>query len=125
MDETERARLKKELLQKLGLGSKEEAIAKGIADLTDEDKLEFVSMVYPFEDDELSLMLTIAEDYELDWLETFVLEKLKLRCSVNGWRASQIVSIAAEKRKEQGRFGFLGRLFKRGEGEKKGVEEFE
>jgi len=125
VDETERARLKKELLQKLGLGSKEEAIAKGIADLTDEDKLEFVSMVYPFEDDELSLMLTIAEDYELDWLETFVLEKLKLRCSVNGWRASQIVSIAAEKRKEQGRFGFLGRLFKRGEGEKKGVEEFE
>jgi hypothetical protein len=124
MDEAERALLKKQLLQKLGLGSKEEAIAKGIADLTEEEKLEFISMIYPFEDEELSLMLVIAEDYGLEWLTSFVKKKLKMRCSVNGWRANQIVLIAAEKRKEESRFGFLGRLFKR-DGEKKGVEEFE
>jgi hypothetical protein len=127
MDDGEKARLKKELLQKLGLGSKEEAVAKGIANLTEDEKLEFITMITMGEDEELSTMLTIAADYELAWLEDWVIDKLKLRCSVNGWRANQIVSIAAEKRKEEGRFGFLGRIFKRGEGKSKlgNVEEFE
>jgi len=116
--------LKKQILDKLGLASKEEAIAKGIADLTDTEKLDFVTNVFPFEDDELALMDNIAEEFELDWLKRFVEKKLKLRCSVMGWRANQIVDIAGEKRKEEGRFGFLRRLFKR-ENKGKEVEPFE
>jgi len=115
--------LKKQILDKLGLASKEEAIAKGIADLTDTEKLDFVTNVFPFEDDELALMDNIAEEFELDWLKRFVQKKLKLRCSVMGWRANQIVDIAGEKRKEEGRFGFLRRLFKWEN--KKEVEPFE
>lgn len=115
-----------ELLKALGIGGKEEAIAKAIGDLTDEEKLEFLTYLYAFEDDSLSLMLTIAERYKLSWLRQFVRWKLKLRTSVGGWRANQLVSIASEKRREQSRFGFLSRFF--GRKKEKGlgeVEEFE
>ncbi len=112
-----------ELLKQFGLG-KEEAIAKAIGELTDEEKLLFVSYVYPWEDDSLATMLTVADRYNLSWLTDHCLWKLKLRTSVNGWRANQLVAIASEKRQEQSRFSFLTRLFKR-EKEKMGAEPFE
>jgi hypothetical protein len=113
-----------EVLKQFGLAGKEEAIAKAISELTDEEKLWFVSYVYPWEDDNLATMLTLAERYKLGWLKNQCLNKLKLRCSVNGWRSNQLVVIAAEKRQEQSRFGFFARLFRR-EKEQKGMEPFE
>ena len=113
-----------EILKQFGFGGKDEAIAKAIAELTDEEKIWFISYVYPWEDDNLATLLTLADRYQLGWLKQHCLCKLKLRCSVNGWRGNQLVAIAAEKRQEQSRFGFLTRLFRR-EKEKKGVEPFE
>jgi hypothetical protein len=113
-----------EVLKQFGLAGKEEAIAKAISESTDEEKLWFVSYVYPWEDDNLATMLTLAERYKLGWLKDQCLNKLKLRCSVNGWRSNQLVAIAAEKRQEQSRFGFFARLFRR-EKEQKGMEPFE
>ena len=115
-----------EILKTLGMGGREEAIAKAIGDLTDEEKLEFLTYLYPFEDDALSTMMTIAERYNLKWLEDWVRWKIKLRTSVGGWRANQLVNIASEKRREQSRFSFLSRIF--GRKKQKGlgeVEEFE
>ena len=117
-----------EILKTLGMGGREEAIAKAIGDLTDEEKLEFLTYLYPFEDDSLSTMMTIAERYNLKWLENWVHWKLRLRTSVGGWRANQLVSIASEKRREQSRFSFLSRIFGRSSKKQKGlgeVEEFE
>lgn len=109
-------------------GGREEAIAKAIGDLTDEEKLEFLTYLYPFEDDALSTMMTIADRYHLSWLRDWVRWKIKLRTSVGGWRANQLVNIASEKRREQSRFSFLSRIFGRSRKKEKGlgeVEEFE
>lgn len=113
------------ILERLGIG-KEEAIAKAIGELTDEEKLEFISYVYPIEDDNLALMSSIAERYGYSWLQHWVYKKLKLRTSLMGWRANQLTNIASEKRKEEAGklrlFGFLRRGKKSKLGE---VEEFE
>lgn len=113
------------ILESLGLG-KEEAIAKAIGELTDEEKIKFITYVYPIEDDKLALLCSIAERYGYSWLKTWVYEKLKLRTSLMGWRANQLVAIASEKRREESGFrlfGFLRRGKKpKGLGE---VEEFE
>jgi len=117
-----------ELLKTLGMGGREEAIAKAIGDLTDEEKLPFLTYLYPFEDDALSTMMVIADRYGLSWLEGQVNWKLKFRTSVGGWRANQLVNIASEKRREQSRFSFLSRIFGRSRKKEKGlgeVEEFE
>jgi hypothetical protein len=113
-----------QILKQLGLAGKEEAIAKAIGDLTDEEKLAFLSFLYPYEDDNLATMYTISERYKLSWLRSWCDWKLKLRTSVSGWRSNQLVNIASEKRKEQARFGFLSRIFGKRK-EEKGVEEIE
>jgi ABC-type Na+ transport system ATPase subunit NatA len=123
MDDKER--LKREIMQKIGLSSKEEAIAKGISDLSDEEKLEYFSNLAPLEDDQIALMAIIAKRYEIPWMQELVRTKLKLRTSVNGWRANQIVAVATEKVKQERR-SLLGRLFKRNEEKRRWqVEEFE
>lgn len=126
MDELEKARLRKEIMQRVGLSSKEEAIAKGISDLSDDEKLEYFSNLVPLEDDQLALMVSIAERYDIPWMKSLVRTKLKLRCSVNGWRANQIVAVAAEKIHEERR-SLLSRIFRRENSEKKRwqVEQFE
>lgn len=113
----------KAVLESLSVG-KEEAIAKAIGELTDEEKLDFITYLYPLEDDNLALLRTIAYRYNYQWLNIWVENKLKLRTSLMGWRGNQLTNIASEKRKEEGRFGFISRLFKRKEkmGE---VESFE
>ncbi|MEM2099609.1 MAG: hypothetical protein QXU99_07740 [Candidatus Bathyarchaeia archaeon] len=116
MDET--AKLKKEIMQKIGLSSKEEAIAKGISDLSDEEKLEFFTNLAPLEDDQIALMAIIAKRYDIPWMQELVRMKLKLRTSVNGWRANQIVAVATEKIKEERR-SIWSRLLRRNDGEKK------
>lgn len=114
----------RQILESLGVG-KEEAIAKAIGELTSKEKLEFITYVYPFEDDNLALMRSIAERYGYSWLKHWVDEKLKLRTSLMGWRSNQLTNIASEKRKEEGGlrlFGFFRRKKSKGLGE---VEEFE
>lgn len=114
----------KEILESLGVG-KEEAIAKAIGDLTNEEKLEFITYVYPTEDDKLALMKSIADRYGYTWLKNWTEKKLALRTSLAGWRANQLTGIASEKRKEERGFrlfGFLRRKKEKGLGE---VEEFE
>lgn len=130
MDKQEREVLKKQVLQRLNLGSKEEAIAKAISDLSDDEKLEFFTFIYPKEDESLSLMLSIAERYDLDWLKRLVKTQLRLRTSIGGWRAKQIESIASEKRKAEGIRSFLSNVANRIKGKQtpflKGeVENFE
>jgi len=124
MEASEKARLKKEIMQRVGMSSKEEAIAKGISDLSDEEKLEYFTNLAPLEDDSLAIMSSIADRYEIPWLQKLVRMKLKLRTSVNGWRANQIVAVATEKMKEE-RKGILGRILHRDEKNRWKVEEFE
>ncbi len=124
MDDLEKARIKKEIMQKVGLSSKEEAIAKGISDLSDEDKLEYFTNLAPLEDDQLAIMSSIADRYNIPWMKNLVRMKLKLRTSVNGWRANQIVAVATEKIKEE-RKSLLRRILKRDKDKRWQVEEFE
>ncbi|MGC8937146.1 MAG: hypothetical protein ACP5KV_07300 [Candidatus Methanomethylicaceae archaeon] len=109
----------KEIMRNISLGGKEEAIARAVSELTDEEKIVMLSNLYPFEDEELSLIKLIGERYEVGFLRDYVQTKLMLRCSVMGWRANQITSIAAEAKKQ--RAGLLTRLF----GGKKRKEESE
>lgn len=115
--------LVKEIMRNLSLGGKEEAIARAVSELTDAEKIALLSNIYPFEDEELSLISLIGERYEVDFLKDYVQTKLKLRCSVMGWRANQIASIAAEARKQ--RVGFLTRLFGRRKGKDNELEALE
>lgn len=111
------------ILESLGVG-REEAIAKAISELTSEEKLEFITYVYPLEDDNLALMRSIAERYGYTWLQSWVNQKLKLRTSLTGWRSNQLTRIASETRKEE-RGGFLFGLFRRREKKPKGMGEIE
>lgn len=125
MDPAERARLQKEIMQRVGLSSREEAIAKAIGEMGDEEKLEYFSNLAPMEDDQLALMYVIADRYEIPWLKQLCTHKLKLRCSVYGWRANQYTAMATEKIREERR-GLLARIFKRNEEKKRWqVESFE
>jgi len=117
--------LRKKILEMLSLSGREEAVAKGIRDLTDEEKIDMLSNLYPFEDEELASIYLIAKRYNVTFLEDYLKARLKLRCSVFGWRANQIVNIASEKRREQARWGFFRRLFKRKEMGLGEIEEFE
>lgn len=99
----------KEIMRNISLGGREEAIARAVSELTDEQKIALLSNIYPFEDEELSLIQLIGERYNAEFLKDYVQTKLKLRCSVMGWRANQIAAIAAEARKQ--RVGALTRLF--------------
>lgn len=121
----EKAELKKQLLEQLKLGgSREEAIAKAITDLSDEEKLEFFTLIFPDEDDSLALMMSIAENYNLVWLKKLITTKLKLRTSIDGWRSKQIEGIASEKQRQKSRWSMISRFFRRGKTKRgaKGLE---
>lgn len=123
--QSEKWALVREILETLGFG-KEEAIAKTISNLTAEEKLEFITYVYPGEDDKLALLRTIADRYGYDWLDMWITKKLTLRTSLMGWRAGQLTGIASEKRREERGFRLFG-IFRRKEKKKleEGIEEFE
>lgn len=124
MEAADKERRRKEILDRLGL-SKEEAIAKSIGNLTDNEKVDFITNLSPGEEENLAIMDSIADRYELPWLKDYVLRVKRLRTSVNGWRANQLVAVIAEKMKEQKK-GILGRVFKRDDGKGRWkVEEFE
>jgi hypothetical protein len=116
-----KSELIREIMRNISLGGKEEAIARAVSELTDEEKIALLSNLYPFEDEELTLIQLIGERYNVDFLKDYVQTKLKLRCSVMGWRANQIAAIASEAKKQ--RVGLLTRLF--GRKGKRGNEENE
>lgn len=124
MDAVEKASLRKEIMQKIGMSTKEEAVAKGIADLSDQEKIDYMTNLLPGEDANLAIMDSIAERYDLPWLKDFVMRQKKLRTSVNGWRANQIVAVATEKIKEERR-SLLKRIFQKDEKKRWQVEQFE
>lgn len=122
--EAEKIKLRKEIMQKIGMTTKEEAVAKGIADLSDQEKIDYMTNLLPGEDANLAIMDSISDRYELPWLKDFVMRQKKLRTSVNGWRANQIVAVATEKIKEERR-SILRRIFQRDDKKRWQVEEFE
>jgi len=116
----------REILKGIGLGTKDEAIAQAISDLSDERKLEFFTYIHPFEDESLSVMQTIAERYELEWLGKLISRKLRLRTSTDGWRANQIAEIAKETQKQKQANWLMRNIFQRnGDKNKKEVADFE
>ncbi len=124
METYDKAKLKKEIMQKIGLNTRDEAVAKSINDLTDEEKLEYFTNLAPGEDNQFALMACIADRYDIAWLKKFVVKAEKLRTSVNGWRANQVVTVAVEKMKEE-RKSILGRILHRDKNDRWKVEEFE
>ena len=116
----------KEILKQIGLGGKDEAIAQAITDLSDESKLAFFTYLFPDEDESFSVLQTIGERYDLGWLNKLIEKRLKLRTSLNGLRAAQIVEIAKETQKQKQGNWLIRRLKGNGEkGQKRGIDEFE
>jgi len=116
----------KEILKQIGLGGKDEAVAQAITDLSDEAKLEFFTYIYPDEDETFSVLETIAERYQLIWLGKLTKQRLKLRTSVNGWRANQMENIAKETQKQKQGNWLMRNIFRRkGDKNQSGIEEFE
>jgi len=110
--------LQKMIPDLLGLRKKEDAIAKGIEDLTNVEKLRMLSLLMENEDRELAIFYLLGEIFDVDFLCDYVDLILAFRCSKGGWRANQLVAIASEKRKEKaGIMGFFGRIFRRKEKE--------
>ena len=122
MNDAAKVQLKKELMQRLGMSTKEEAISKTINDMTDKQKVNFLTNLMPREDQSFATLLNIATEYDLEWLDDTVVNWLILRCSVGGWRANQMENIAGETRKEASHQNLLQRLLHRGNGEKKETE---
>jgi len=85
-------------LLELVLGkSKEEAIAKAVEHLANEDKIMMFSDVSFFEIPKLSTLKVIAYRYNLNWLDEYLMFNLLLRVSINRLGRKEIVSIAASK----------------------------
>ena len=115
----------KEILKQIGLGGKDEAVAQAITDLSDEAKLEFFTYIYPDEDETFSVLETIAERYQLIWLGKLTKQRLKLRTSVNGWRAGQMENIAKETQKQKQGNWLFRLVHRKGDKNQSGIEEFE
>jgi hypothetical protein len=69
------------------------AVASAIKQLTSKTAMELLANIEPRDIPRLALLLSIAHDFELTWLEDYVLHELALSASVEGKRADQIVQI--------------------------------
>lgn len=72
------------------------AVASAIDKLTDPRTVEFLANIDKRDISRYSLLLSIADDFELEWLKTFVISELKLTCSIEGKRAEQLVAITRQ-----------------------------
>ncbi|RLG01273.1 MAG: hypothetical protein DRN49_01640 [Thaumarchaeota archaeon] len=70
------------------------AVAKAVQKLTEDEAIEMLSHIKERDIPRLALLLSIAEDFKLDWLKCYVYHELKLSCSIKGRRAEQIVKVA-------------------------------
>jgi hypothetical protein len=73
----------------------ETAIAQTIKELLSDrvQAIKLLSMVEKSEIPRFSLMLSISKDFELQWLEDYVMNDLALSSAIKGRRADQIVTI--------------------------------
>lgn len=72
------------------------AVASAIEKLTNPETIQFLANIEKREIARYSLLLSIAQDFELTWLKTFVISELKLTCSIKGKRAEQLVAITRQ-----------------------------
>mgnify|MGYP001109811415 CR=1 FL=1 len=72
------------------------AVASAIDKLTSEEKIMFLANIDRNEIPRFSLLLSIAEDFKLSWLKTYVYSELKLTCSIKGRRADQLENITKQ-----------------------------
>ncbi|MEM3592163.1 MAG: hypothetical protein QW702_08740 [Candidatus Bathyarchaeia archaeon] len=85
--------------------SREEAIAKAVEHLANEEKIMMFSDVSFWEIPKLSTLKVIAYRYDLDWLNEYLMFNLLLRVSVNRLGRKEIVNIASGSR-----IGFIDRF---------------
>ena len=112
-----------QILKSLGLVSTEEALGKAVDSLTETENDEAIKILSDISVPEASryaLLLTIAKRYKLNWLRDYVIELLKLRCSVNRLGRREIVRMVSgmEVREHAGLRAWLARKFGRGKKEK-------
>jgi len=98
-----------EIIKKIGLGTKEEALAQAIAELSDEEKIKMFSQIQPFEDEALATLLVISERYGLAWLKKQILEKLQLRVSLMRQGRAEYVKMIVGEKKGKITFPFFGK----------------
>jgi len=70
------------------------ALAGAIEKLTSTDAIELLANIDRRDIPRYALLLSIAEDFNLDWLKKFVEHELRLTCSIGGRRSEQIVRVA-------------------------------
>jgi len=108
-----------DILRQIGIvPSTEEALGQAVTNLTEigEEKIKLLSDVELWEINQLALMLTIAERYDMDWLNTYVKNVLKLRVSAKRLGRREIVRMIAgsTEREYAGMRGWIAKRFGRG-----------
>ena len=69
------------------------AVASAIKELTSKQAIELLANIERRDIPRLALLLSIADDFKLSWLEDYVLHELGLTASIEGKRSEQIVQI--------------------------------
>lgn len=69
------------------------AVASAIKELTSKNAMELLANIERRDIPRVSLLLSIAKDFSLSWLEDYVLHELALTASIDGKRSEQIVQI--------------------------------
>jgi len=69
------------------------AVASAIKELTSKTAIELLGNIDRRDIPRYALLLSIANDFNLSWLEDYVLHELALTASINGKRSEQIVQI--------------------------------
>jgi len=100
-----------DFLKLIGISSREEALAQSIKDMTDVEKIEFFTYLFQYEDENMAELLSISDDYTIEWLKAQLIYFLKLRCSVSGWRSNQFVDMIREK--EKAKRSIMDRILRR------------
>lgn len=72
------------------------AVAQAIAKLTSKDVIELLANIDRRDIPRLALLLSIADDFKLSWLKTYIISELALTCSIEGRRAEQIVTVSRQ-----------------------------
>ena len=89
----------KELIRAIGF-TPDEAVAQAVDILSKEDKIKMFSEIEMREVERLSLLFTIAERYNLEWLRTYVKNELMLRVSHKRLGRREFVQMIATKVKK-------------------------
>jgi hypothetical protein len=69
------------------------AVASAIKELTSKEAMELLANIDRRDIPRMALLLSIADDFKLAWLQDYVYHELGLTASVEGKRSDQIVQI--------------------------------